>query len=43
MYIYVYIYIYILEKVPVLRTETLKCLIMVNISEHPDIPDTTHL
>ena len=38
----VYIYIYT-RKVPVLRTETMKYLITTDISEHPDISDTTHL
>ena len=38
-----YIYIYILEKYPVLRTETMKYLITTDISEHPDVSDTTHL
>ena len=39
-----YMHIYKLtRKVPVLRTETMKYLITTDISEHPDISDTTHL
>ena len=31
------------RKVPVLRTVTMKFLLMAKISENPDIPVTTHL
>ena len=35
--------LYLTRKVPIQWTVTIKFLLMANISEHPNIPATTHL